>query len=90
MRFSREEYRSGLPFPPPGDLPNPGIEPTSVIASALAGGFFTTEPPVKHLWEGRKYNFKSSQVALVVKNPPANEGDIKGIPGLGKIPWRRE
>ena len=35
-----QEYRSGLPFPPPGDLPNPGIEPAS---SALAGGFFTTE-----------------------------------------------
>jgi len=47
MRFSREEYWSGLPFPPPGDLPNPGIEPTSVIASGLAGGFFTAEPPVK-------------------------------------------
>ena len=34
-------YWSGLPFPPPGDLPDPGIEPAS---PALAGGFFTTEP----------------------------------------------
>ena len=34
-------YWSGLPFPPPGDLPDPGMEPTS---PALAGGFFTTEP----------------------------------------------
>ena len=33
---------SGLPFPPPGDLPNPGIEPTSLMSPALAGGFFTT------------------------------------------------
>ena len=39
MGFPRQEYRSGLPFPPPGDLPNPGIEPQS---PALAGGFFTT------------------------------------------------
>ena len=39
-----QEYRSGLPFPPPGHLPNPGIEPAS---SGLAGGFFTTEPAGK-------------------------------------------
>ena len=44
MEISRQEYWSGLPFPHPGDLPEPGIEPTS---PALAGGFFTTEPPVK-------------------------------------------
>ena len=42
MGFSRQEYWSGLPFPPPGDLPNPGTEPAS---PALASGFFTTEPP---------------------------------------------
>ena len=46
MGFSRHEYWSGLPFPSPGDLPNPGIEPMS---PALAGGFFTTEPPGKPL-----------------------------------------
>ena len=39
MGFSRQEYWSGLPCPPPGDLSNPGIEP---ISPALAGGFFTT------------------------------------------------
>ena len=44
MGFSRQEYWSGLPFPPPGDLPNPGIKPGS---PALAGRFFTTEPPAK-------------------------------------------
>jgi len=38
MGFPRQEYWSGLPFPPPGDLPNPGIKPASL---ALAGGFFT-------------------------------------------------
>ena len=41
MGFSRQEYWSGLPFPPPGDLPNPGIELVSLTTPALAGGFFT-------------------------------------------------
>ena len=41
MEFSKQEYWSGMPFPSPGDLPNPGIEPMS---PALAGGFCTTEP----------------------------------------------
>ena len=41
MGCSRQEYWSGLPFLPPGDLPDPRIEPTS---PALAGGFFTSEP----------------------------------------------
>ena len=40
--FSRQEYWSGLPCPPPGDLPNPGIEPGSLIPHALASRFFTT------------------------------------------------
>ena len=47
MGFSRQEYWSGLPFPPPGDLPDPGIEPASPVSLALAGGFLTTEPPGK-------------------------------------------
>ena len=42
MGFSRQEYWSGLPCPPPGDLPNPGIEPTAAVSPALTGGFFTT------------------------------------------------
>ena len=42
MGFSRQEYWSGLPCPPPADLPDPGIEPTSLMSPALAGGFFTT------------------------------------------------
>ena len=41
MGFSKQEYWSGLPFPSPGDLPDPGIEPMS---PALASRFFTTEP----------------------------------------------
>ena len=42
MGFSRQEYWTGLQFPPPGDLPDPRIEPTSLASPALAGGFFTT------------------------------------------------
>ena len=49
MGFARREYWSGLPFPPLGHLPDPGIEPESPVSPALAGGFLTTEPPVKPL-----------------------------------------
>ena len=42
MGFSRQEYWSGLPCPPSGDLSNPGIEPVSLMSPALAAGFFTT------------------------------------------------
>ena len=48
--ISQEEYWSGLPFPFPGDLPDPGTEPVSPASPALAGGFFTTEPPGKHIY----------------------------------------
>ena len=51
MGFSRQEHWSGLPFPSPGDLPNPGIgmEPTSLKSPALAGGFFT----ISTTWEAQ-------------------------------------
>ena len=55
MGFSGQEYWSGLPFPTPGNLPNPGIKPTS---PALAGRLFTTVPPGKpysyHMTQGLK------------------------------------
>ena len=41
MGFSRQEYWNGLPCPSPGDLPDPGIEPMSLMSLALAGGLFT-------------------------------------------------
>ena len=47
MRFSRQEYWKGLPCPPPGGLPNPGIKLMSPLFPVLAGGFFTTGPPGK-------------------------------------------
>ena len=42
MAFSRQEYWSGWPCPPPGDLPNPGTEPVYLTSPALAGVFLTT------------------------------------------------
>ena len=47
MGFSRQEYWNGLPLPPPGDLPDPGIKRSSPVSPALAGRFFTTAPPGK-------------------------------------------
>ena len=43
-RFPRQEYWSGLPFPTPGGLPDPGIKPVSLVSPALTGGFFTMRP----------------------------------------------
>ena len=51
MRFSRQESWSGLPCPPPGDLPDPEVEPASLMSPALAGGFFTTSTT----WEACRY-----------------------------------
>ena len=47
MEFFRQEYWSGLPFPSPEDLPDPGIKPVSLVSAALASRFLTTEPPGK-------------------------------------------
>ena len=62
MGFSRDEYWSGLPCPPPGDLPNPGIEPESLMFPALAGRFFTTSAT----WEAQisKENEKKKKFFL--------------------------
>ena len=98
MRFPRQEYWSGLPFPSPGDLPNPGIKPGS---PALAGGLFTIEPrgkarcPSKHpsLPLHLRYLVKClqnvgplKQVASggpVVKTSPSNARAASLIPGQG-------
>ena len=50
LGFSRQEYWSGLSFPPPGDLSNPRVEPTSLASPSLAGGFFTSSTT----WEAQK------------------------------------
>ena len=59
MGFSRQEYWSGLPCLPPGDLPNPGIKPESLKFPALAGGFFTTSAT----WEVLAYMEPSQGVS---------------------------
>ena len=51
MGFSRQEYWSGLLCPPPGDLPDPGIEPVALVSPALADVFFTTSTT----WEAPAY-----------------------------------
>ena len=51
MEFSRQEYWSRVPFPSLGYLPDPGVEPASLVSPGLAGGFFTTVPPGKLLWK---------------------------------------
>ena len=74
MGIFRQEYWSGLPFPSPGDLPHPGTEPVSPMSPEIAGGSFTTG---------------ASLEAQLVKNPPANAGnvgDVGLIPGLGRSP----
>jgi len=63
MGFSRQEYCSGLPCPPLGNLPDPGIEPASHLSPALADGFFTTSTTrevhymyrkaIKEFWTGK-------------------------------------
>ena len=50
MGFSRQEYWSRLPFPPPGDLPHPGIKLKALVSPALAGGFLTP----RATWEADK------------------------------------
>ena len=56
LEFSRQGYWNGLPFPTPGDLPHPGMEPPSPASPTLAGGFFTTSAT----WEALKHLRKDS------------------------------
>ena len=70
MGFSRQEYWSGLPCPPPGDLPNPGIKPTSftsLMSPALAGEFFSASVT----WEARgtvRIRFKTCVYQKICKD----------------------
>ena len=73
MGFSRQEYWSGFPCPPPRELPDPGMEPASLTSPALAGGFFTTSATWEALW-----------IALIyfwMFNPPCR-------PGINLWSWR--
>ena len=70
MGFSRQEHWRGLPCPPPGDLPDPGIKLTSVTSPPLAGGFFTKGFP--HGSAGKEATY--------------NAGVLGSIPRLGRSP----
>ena len=59
MRFSRQEYWSGLPFPTPRDLPDLEIKPASLESPALAGEFSTTDPPGKLIFAAGIYVYLS-------------------------------
>ena len=60
MGFSRQEYWGGLPFPPPGDLPDPGIQSASLKSPTLAGGLFTASTTWEALTECQLYPRHSS------------------------------
>ena len=83
--ISRQEYWSGLPFPSPGGLPNPGIEPDS---AALAGGFFTTEPAGKPHKRDRHIRMYSPTVGFPGgsegQESACNAGDLDSTPRLGR------
>ena len=57
MEFSRQEYLSGLPFPIPGDFPDPGPEATFPVSPAVAGRFFNTVSPEKAILPYKVINY---------------------------------
>ena len=62
MGFSRQEYWTGLPCRPPGDLPDPGIKLISLRSPALSGGFFTTSA----IWEAHIYTSGKSYIHTTI------------------------
>ena len=72
--FSRQEYWSGLPCSPPGDLPEPEIKPTSLTSLALAGGFFTTSTT----WEAHTVTHLLPNCVLGSGYEGRGEGDDRG------------
>ena len=73
VQLSRQEYWNGLPFPPPGDLPDPRIEPKSLTSPALAGGFFTTALPGKPVNSYIKFQILMAPSCLPSKYPECNQ-----------------
>ena len=84
MGFLRQEYWSGVPFPTPGNLPNPGFKPMSFLSLALAGKFFISGSPVIHVQD--QYRClktlrlgKTSGSQVTQKSRKSQQ-----VPGLGK------
>ena len=81
VRFSRQDYWSGLPCPLPGECANPGIKPVSLMSSALAGGFFTTSTTI----------YKAINMNVGFPNSTSGkETTCSFNPWVGKIPYRRK
>ena len=87
MRFSRQEYWSGLLCPPPEDLPDPGIAPTSLMSPALASRFFTTSTT----WNAhRKKESEVAQSCLTLRDPmdcSLSGSSVHGILQAGILEW---
>ena len=90
MGFSRQESWGGLSCPPPGDLPDPGLETSSPVSPALVDGVFTTETPEKPHSPSTLLNYfphilsffavsSLAPVILMMKIPPANAGDVRDV-----------
>ena len=78
MGFPKQEYWSGLPFLPPGDLLNPKMEPESPVSPALAGGPFYHQ------------HYLGLPGGSDGKASACNAGDLGSTPGVGKVSWRRK
>ena len=79
MKFSRQEYWSRLPFPPLGDLPNPGLEP---VSPALAGGFIIAEPLGKPMPKPSAAAAKSFQSCPTLCDPIDGSPPGSTVPGI--------
>ena len=82
MGFPRQECWSGLIFPPPRDLPDPGIEPMSLVSLPLAGGFFTTERAVKPILMFAAAAAKSLQLCPTLCDPIDSSPPGSSIHGI--------
>ena len=94
MGFPRQEYRCGLPFPTQGHLPHPAIKPVPLATPALAGRFFTTEPPGKpvcieyhHLTQSRSLGVLSASVFHILCDLGENNLSDLWFPYVNLINW---
>ena len=83
MGFSRQEWGSGLPFPSPGDFPDPGIKRMSLMSPALANGYTVRVCAFLIKDDSSSVDFPGGSV---VKKPLANVGDTGSVPGSGSSP----